>query len=241
MVLGTMGTILTMGAISHIANKHSKKAYPNFNKKIEKEMDAEFARYGIRGKNGELTEEDIRKIAARCNVPTNKNGILPEKGWLKCQNYVAQYLNNEEDWDYFKTSWEYAIGQQLEEHSKQLQHPSNKIIQEYQYNNKYFNDTNSKNCSWKAQTIVLELKHWYGIPKEEQLRRMKQLQNDTFWGLFCVEPPILRDNPHISNTYTEVWILYASKEHQQGTKYTENVFKNWYTQCCAKLGYDAML
>lgn len=241
MILEIIGTTLAMGAISSIADRHSKKAYPNLTEQDKRNMDAEFARYGIRGQIGELTEEKIRKIAARCNVPTNKNGILPEEGWLKCRNYVAQYLNSEEDWDYFKMSWEYAIGEQLKRRSEMLKDPSNKIIQEYERYAQYFNDTNDVNASWKAQTIVLEIKHWHGIPKEEQLKRMKQLQNETFWGLLCVEPPILRDNPRMLDMYTEVWILHAAESHVQGSRHTENVFKDWYTQCCAKLGYDAAL
>ena len=241
MVWGIIGTALAMGAISSIAERKSKKAYPNLTKQDERDMDAEFARYGIRGKEGDLNTEQILKIAARCNVPPNKNGILPELGWLKCQNYVSQYFNSEEDWSYFKSMWEYTVGEQLKNHSKLIKHPSNKIIQEYEHNKQYFNRTNTEDASWKAQTIVLQIKHWYGIPKEEQIRRMKQLQDETFWGLLCAEPPILRDNPSMPESYTEVWILYAADSHIQGSKYTNNVFKGWYKECCAKIGYDAAL
>ena len=70
---------------------------------------------------------------------------------------------------------------------------------------------------------------------------MQELQDQTYWGRLCVEPPILRVNPDVENSYTEVWVLYASNSHKQGSKHTNSVFKKWYTECCAKIGYDATL
>lgn len=239
MVLGgIIGTVIAMGAISGVADRHNKNAYPGLNKA---ELDAECARYGIRGRTGNFTETHIRKIAARNNVPCNKHGVLPENGWKECVRYVQQYVNSDTDLRDFEQAWYGLVETQMKQRSARLKDPNSKIMQQYKKHDQFFSSTDTPDARWKSKTIVLEIKHWHGMPKEEHLKRMHELQDQTFWGRLCKEKPILRDNPRMPDSYTETWILYAGSKHEQGSKYTESVFKDWYKECCASLGYDAAL
>lgn len=240
-MLGTIGLMLTMGAIASYADKDSRKAHPAVNdKKFRAKMDAEYARYGIKGQNGRFTETQINMIAARNNVRPNKYGVLPEDGWLKCQSYVFEYANCDEDIDDFKRAWYDTIEHQLKMQRKQISNPeNNKKVREYRTSEKYINGKLEE--IKRGPTIVLEFKHWHGIPKEEQLQRMKELQEKTIWGKICKEEPILRHNTSYEDTYKEVWIIKGMKHHKQESWSTQKFYKNLYSQCCAKIGYDAEL
>ena len=240
MVWGIIGTALAMGAISGLANKNGKKAYPKMTNQVSNNMDAEFARYGIKGQNGRFDTTKIKMIAARNNVATDKYGVLPEHGWKRCRSYVARYANSNQDILDFEQAWYDTIQTQLNIKRRKISNPKNKALKDYKRHNRYFNAP-SHRSEWQQKIIVLELKHWFGIPKEEQEKRMQELQDHTYWGQLCAEPPILRENPSIPGSYTEVWILHASNTHIQGSKHTNNVFKGWYKECCTKLGYEHQL
>ena len=239
MVLSTIGMLLAAGAIAAWADKDSKKAYPKLTTKVSNDMDAEFGRYGIKGQNGRFTDTKIKMIAARNGVRTNKNGVLPEEGWKKCRSYVAKYANCDQDILDFQDAWYRTVYNQMKAHGRTLQDPNSKLMKDYKSNARYFNAPSHKS-EWQQQTIVLEINHWHTIPEEEQIKRMNELQDQTYWGNLCVEPPILRNNPH-SHGHIEVWMLHASSDHKQGSSRTKRFFKNRYKECCAKLGYDAML
>lgn len=240
-MLGVIGTILAMGAIASYADKDSRRAYPAMDdKKTRAEIDAEFARYGIKGQDGKFTETKINIIAARNHVRPNKYGVLPENGWLKCQRYVFEYANCDEDIDDFKRAWYDTVEHQLEMQRKQISDPKlNKKVRDYHDSEKYVKRTLKQRET--GPTIVLEYKHWHGIPKEEQLQRMKELQEKTIWGQICKEKPILRHNSRYENTYKEVWIIKGKNNDRQESWGTKQYYKNLYTECCAKIGYNAEL
>ena len=75
-MFGVIGTILAMGAIAGYTDKDSRKAYPAMDeKKVRAAMDAECARYGIKGQNGKFTEQWINMIAA-INSKINANKLV---------------------------------------------------------------------------------------------------------------------------------------------------------------------
>lgn len=226
MILSTLGLFAAMGAIHAAACARDKEAAPylNFNK-----FDAENARNGIHGPLG-FTEDRIMKIAARCGVRT-QNKILPEEGYVRCAHYVQQYSNNERDYDSFKRAWIRTVENQIKRKQREAREKTNpKYKTAAKFNREYIR----KN----GPAIVLEYKHWHGMPKEEHLKRMKVLQNETFWGEICKEPPILRDNPRMPGSHTEVWIMNGLMQDEQGDWKTMRRFKNHYKLCCEKLGYE---
>lgn len=240
-MLGVIGVILTMGAIASYADKDARKAYPAMDeKKVRAKMDAECARYGIKGKNDEFTETWINMIAARNYVRPNKYGVLPEDGWIKCERYVVDYANCDEDIADFKRAWYDTIEHQLEMQREQISDSRlNKKVRDYYDSEKYVNRTLKQREN--GPTIVLELKHWHGIPKDEQLKRMKELQEKTIWGKICKEKPILRHNAKYEDTYKEIWIIKGKSNDKQESWGTQKYYKNLYTECCAKIGYNAEL
>lgn len=240
-MLGVIGTILAMGAINEAANISSRKAYPEMNnKKTRTDFDAECARYGIKGQGAKFTTQRINMIAARNHVSPNKYGVLPEDGWMKCRDYVMQYVNEPQDLSEFRNAWYDTVEHQLELQRLQISNPHlNRKVKEYYDSEKHIRST-MKNRE-NGPTIVLEYKHWHGISKGEQLQRMEELQKDTVWGEICAEPPILRDNPRFPNTYTEVWIIKGKKGEKPESYSTQYYYKNLYTKCCAKIGYNAEL
>ena len=240
-MLGIIGTVLAMGAISEYANQKNKKAYPKMSQsQVQNDMDAEFARYGIKGQNGRFTETKINMIAARNNVKPNKYGVLPEEGWKHCRRYVAGYANDDQDIIDFEKAWYDTVEHQLKVQRKKISNPNiNKKAKQYYESEKRIKRTMDDRKN--GPIIVLEYKHWHGIPKEEQLKRMEELQHQTIWGEICAEPPILRDNTRLPNCYNEVWIIHGKKNDKQGTFSTNNYYKDLYTKCCAKIGYNAEL
>lgn len=236
-MLGILGVALAMGAISGYANQEFKKAYPKMNHpQVKNDMDAEFARYGIKGKNGRFTETKINMIAARNNVQPNKYGVLPEEGWKHCRRYVVGYANSNQDIIDFEKAWYDAVEHQLKIQRKKI---SNKTTKKYCNAEKIVKKTMHQRKN--GPTVVIELKHWHGIPKEEQLKRMRELQKQTIWGKILHEPPILRDNPRFEGCYTEVWIINGTNLDTPGSWGTNKYYKDLYTKCCGKIGYEANL
>ena len=230
-LLSLLGVGATIATISTWADHKNHSAYKNFNKE---KFHQEVLRYGIKGKKGFFNTDDIKKIAAYHHIRPNKHGILPENGWEKCEQYVKTYANTPFDWGDFKREWKNTIKLQIKEKEQRLQDPNNASIKQYET---YKNMPKMTD----GEIMVLEYKHWHGIPKEEHLKRMNELYNNTFWGKMCAEPPILRDNPRFPNSHTEIWIMYCQKWHKPYSFNAKMSFKNWYKTCCAKLGYDAAL
>lgn len=229
-ILTTLGLLGAAAAINSTAKAHQKRAYPKLNKN---EFDAENARYGIRGSILGFTEERIMKIAARNSVVPNKHGILPENGWAQCIQYVEGYANSHSDVNDFKRAWKRTVQNQIKRKQSKTRNENNtqyEILQKHVITNMKQNR--------HGPTIVLELKHWHGISKEEHLMRMKELQNKTIWGTFCKEAPILRNNPRFPDAYTETWILIGDQSDKQDSYITINKFKQKYKICCKELGYE---
>lgn len=226
MILSTLGLLAAMGAIHATACALDKEAAPylNFNK-----FDAENARNGIRGPLG-FDEDQIMKIAARCSVRTH-NGILPEEGYVRCKEYVERYSNDVRDYDNFRRAWIRTVENQIKRKQREAREKTNSKYETAELFNKEYIKKN-------GPTIILEYKHWHGMPKEEHLKRMKALQTETFWGTICKEPPILRDNPKMPGSYTEIWIMNGLTQDEQGDWKTMRRFKNDYKLCCEKLGYE---
>ena len=227
LITSIIGLGLAMGAITSTAEALDKKHCPNLN---YTEFDAENARFGIRGQIG-FTEDRIMKIATRCGVKPNKVGILPENGWSRCKTYVERYSNEARDFSDFKKAWERTIQTQINNKQKRAKRTTNS---QYELEKDYVEHNLNKN----GTPIVLEYKHWHGMPKEEHLKRMNDLMENTFWGTLCKEPPILRDNPRMENSYVETWIMYPLPNQKQGKWSTMRSFKNKYKSCCEELGYE---
>lgn len=226
LITSIIGLGIAMGAINATAHAFDKEASPylNFSK-----FDAENARNGIRGVLG-FDEDQIMKIAARCSVRT-KNGVLPEAGYIKCKGYVERYSNSARDYDSFVRAWKRTVENQIKRKQKEARERNNPKYETAEtFNREYI----KKN----GPAIVLEYKHWHGMSKEEHLKRMKELQDHTFWGQICKEPPILRDNPRMPDSHTEVWIMNGLSKDEQGDWSTMRRFKNHYKLCCEKLGYE---
>lgn len=226
LITSIIGLGLAMGAINATAHAFDKEASPylNFSK-----FDAENARNGIRGPLG-FNEDRVMKIAARCSVRTH-NKILPEDGYVRCKGYIERYSNSSRDYDNFVRAWKRTVENQI----KRKQNEARKVTKSKyktaeKFNNEYIRDN--------GPAIVLEYKHWHGMPKEEHLKRMKALQDETFWGTICKEPPILRDNPKMPGSHAEVWIMNGLTQDIQGDWKTMRRFKNHYKLCCEKLGYE---
>ena len=226
-LLSLIGVGLSMAAIEGWANSKQKKAYPGLS---YSKFDAECARNGIRCPLG-FTKDQILKIAARNGVKPNKAGLLPENGWVECIYYVERYANSARDVESFKRAWRRTVENQIKEKQKVAR---NTVDPEYERIKRHI----EANYDQNGPAIVLEYKHWHGMPKEEHLKRMNALYNDTFWGSLCKEKPILRDNPRMEGSHTEVWIMNGHVTDDQDSLSTKRKFKNNYKLCCKQLGYE---
>ena len=225
-LLELIGAVLGASAIETAAKQSSKKANPRLN---EKQFDADCARYGIVGR-------DIMDVAARCGVKPNKYGVLPEEGYKQCLDYAAQYVNHPDDIELFKRDWLLTVEQQLKA-------KSDLMIRKYwdDYQHQYNGYLNNKEHWTSGPEIVLEFKHWHGLPKDQYLQRLEDIQTKTFWGELTIEPPILRNNPRFEDSFIEVWVMQGSKNDKQGSWLTNKFWESTYKCCCGVCGYDAML
>lgn len=225
-LLELLGIACGIGAVNSATKKSSIKANPQLD---VKQFDANCARYGIVGQN-------IVDVAARCGVKPNKYGVLPENGYKHCLKYVTQYVNHPNDIELFKRDWLLTVEQQLGA-------KSNLMIRKYwnDYQHQYNGYLNNKKYWTSGPEIVLEFKHWHGLPKDQYLQRLKDIQNKTFWGELTIEPPILRNNPRFKNSFIEVWVMQGDKNDKQGSLLTNKSWQSTYKCCCGVCGYDAML
>ena len=225
MVLSTIGVFVAAAAISAAADKSSKKANPQLN---NKEFDAKCAASGIH-------TAKIMDIAARCGVTPSKYGVLPEDGWKHCLEYVATYATKPDDIDNFKRDWRYVVERQLKGKSQQ-------IIDKYQksYQGQYDAFKKHKDVWLGGPLVVLEIKHWHGLPKDEHIQRMKDIQENTFWGELCIKDPILRHNPRFEDAHTETWVMRGTK-HETDNDWAIKQKRLLYKNCCGVCGYDPML
>ena len=232
-MLGLIGIGLAALGINQAAKKHGQKANPNLN--ITK-FDADCAEYGVATSSAGYTRQKILDIAARCGVRPNKYGVLPEDGWKHCLDYIGQYVNHPDDISNFERDWRIVVADQLKDKSSQLIQKHWKYYQ-HQYNG-YLNNKELWACGPK---IVLEFRHWHGLPKEEYLKRLEDIQTKTFWGELCLKPPVLRHNPRFKDSFIETWVVHGSKFDKQGSRITNNSWASLYEDCCGVCGYDAML
>ena len=124
-LLELLGIGFTIACISKYGEKQAKKAYPQMqDKKVKSDTDAEFARYGIKGKNNKFTDTKINMIAARCNVTPNKYGVLPQNGWKYCRSYVARYANSNQDILDFEQAWYTTVQHQLKMQQSEISNPN---------------------------------------------------------------------------------------------------------------------
>ena len=225
-LLELLGVALGAATISSATKQSSKKANPRLN---ESQFDADCARYSVIG-------QDIMDVAARCGVKPNKYGVLPEDGYKHCMKYVTQYVNHPDDIELFKRDWLLAVEQQLKAKSDLMirKHWDN-------YQHQYQGYLNNKDHWLGGPEIVLEYKHWHGLPKDQYLQRLEDIQTKTFWGELTIQPPILRNNPRFEDSFIEVWVMQGRKGHKQGSWLTNKLWESTYKDCCGVCGYDAML
>lgn len=225
-LLELLGVAAGAALINSSAKKHQQKANPNLDRN---KFDADCARHSVIG-------QDIMDVAARCGVKPNKYGVLPEDGYKHCLKYVAQYVNHPDDIELFKRDWLLAVKQQLGA-------KSNLMIRKYwnDYQHQYNGYLNNKEHWTSGPEIVLEYKHWHGLPKDQYLQRLKDIQTKTFWGELTIEPPILRNNPRFEDSFIEVWVMQGRKNNKQGDWLTNKFWQSTYKCCCGVCGYDAML
>lgn len=224
-LLELLGVASSAAAINKWAKKSGMKAYPKLDKA---KFDAENAKYGIA--HDGFTYEKICMIAARCGI-IPKTGVFHENGWKHCIHYVSQYIDDPSDLDAFEEGWRNARQIQLDHKSSEIH---NKYERSYQ--------AKCNDDRWgKGDEIVLELKHWHGLPKDQYLERMDRLYNDTILGELCTTKPILRNNPRFENSFIEVWCILGQPGFKQGNYLTIQMVKSLYRDCCAHLGYDARI
>lgn len=232
-LLELIGVALGAALINSVAEQHGKKANPNLN---ETRFDADNARYGVATSSAGFTYQKIMDIAARCGVRPNRHGVLPEEGWKRCLKYVETYMNDPNDLLNFERDWKMAVASQLKEKSA-------KMIEKHWegYQHQYKGYLEHKEFWTSGPKIVLEFKHWHGLPKEEHLKRLENIKTKTFWGELALQDPILRKNPRVDNSFIEVWVMQGDKHDKQGDWLTNNHFKCLYSDCCGVCGYDPML
>ena len=232
-LLSLLGVALGAAAINSAAKQHGKKTNPKLN---TTKFDADSARYGVATSSAGFTRQKIIDIAARCGVQSNKYGVLPEDGWKHCIKYVSNYINDPQDIANFERDWKITVASQLEDRSEQT-------IKKYwdDYQRQYKKYLKNKEYWTTGPIVTLQFKHWHGLPKDQYLKRLENIQTKTFWGELVHTPPILRNNPNFKNSFIEVWVMKGSKGDTQGSYLTNNRMKLLYKRCCGVCGYDAML
>ena len=233
MVLDLIGALIGAKAINDVGKKYSQKANPNLN---DKKFDADCAEYGVATSSAGYTQQKIMDIAARCGVRPNKYGVLPENGWKHCLDYIAEYVNHPDDISNFERDWRIVVARQLDDKSAKL------IEEKWPYYQTSYNGYLENKEFWTSgPKIVLRFKHWHGLPKDEYLKRLEDIQTKTFWGELVLKPPVLRNNPRFEDSFTETWVMQGCKTDELGRGLTHNAWRTLYKTCMGVCGYDAML
>lgn len=233
MVLGFIGVLVSAALLSSLAEQKGKKANPRLN---ATRFDADNARYGVSTSSVGFTRQKIMDIAARCGVKPNKYGMLPEDGWKRCLKYVEHYINDSEDIVNFERDWRMTV-------ADQLQDKSSKMIKKHwkDYQTQYKGYLEHKEYWTCGPAMTLEFRHWHGLLKDEYLKRLDDLQNNTFWGELVLQDPILRKNSRFEDSFIEVWVIQGGRNDSQDRYITKNMKTNLYIDCLGVCGYDAML
>lgn len=232
-LLSLLGVAVGAKLVNSAAKQHGKKANPKLN---TTKFDADNAQYGVATSSAGFTRQKIMDIAARCGVRPNKYGVLPENGWKHCIKYISNYINDPQDIANFERDWRMTVADQLKNKSSILieKHWDN-------YQHQYNGYLKHKKHWTSGPTIVLRLKHWHGLPKDQYIKRLKDIQTKTFWGELAIKDPVLRNNPRFEDSFIEVWTMQGGRHDHQGDWLTNNKFKTLYKDCCGVCGYNAML
>lgn len=230
-----LGAAFLVGAAASVIERDGQRdrgAFPDMNKKeVQQAFDDENAEYGIMHN---MNEEKIRKIAARCRVRPDKDGILPLHGYEKCEPYVNKYLNSSKDLSNFRHAWRDCVRRKKNARKAYL---NKRSYGDKRYKN-YEKILKEHNYYEDGDDITLEI-NIYNLSKDEHLKRMRELQNRTILGDIVRKPPILRDNPRIYGEYTQFWFLRGSTdEFYRRPDLARDEARDIYRVCCQKLGYD---
>lgn len=222
-LLGALGLIGATAALSELGNANSRRAYPGLD---EKKFDEECSRYGVMHKN---TTTQIMKIAARCKVVTDKNGILPKDGYYDCLKYVERYCLDPDDVDLFISAWEQTINIQEKRRSEE-------IIEKNEEGYKRIKNQVLDHINTTGPEIVLEYEHWFDLRPEEYKERLMRLYTETYLGDIAIQKPILRNTGGTYRPYIETWVLRGKEIENEFI--SKNSLKAIYATCCKKLGFE---
>ena len=224
-LLGLIGTGVAAALINTAADQSGKKAYKNLD---DKAFDDECSRYGVMYKN---KESQILKVAARCRVKTDKNGILPRNGYYDCLDYVNKYSLSPDEEEKFISAWKQVIGFQEMRHR-------NKIITDNARDYRRVKADMLKNhMDLDAPEFVLTYEHWFDLRPEEYKERLERLYTETVLGDIAVEKPILRNTGRVYMPYHETWVL-RGENNDDSEWIQKSILKATYSICCKELGWE---
>lgn len=234
-LLELLGVAAGAALVNSAAKKHQQKANPKLNRQ---KFDNDNAEYGIATSSLGYTEQKILDIAARCGVRPNKYGVLPENGWEHCLKYVSEYVNDPKDISNFERDWKNTVGEQLKRKAEKLKDDSSAY---YERAYRLWHHEGYCDKADPNNKIIIKIKHWRGMPKEEHLKRMNNLYENTLLKDKSVKPPILRNDPRAKDGHIEVWVLKGYPWDKPTSWLSQNSCRTLYEGCCKHLGYDPML
>ncbi|RAP50205.1 MAG: hypothetical protein BZ138_06920 [Methanosphaera sp. rholeuAM270] len=226
---------------------YEQQAYPGID---DEEFDKENAMNGVAYG---LNDERIRMFAARFGVRYKdaEFKILPELNHhqdRRISEYVEKYALHQDDINTFYNAWN-DYNKKMEKRKIEIRVERNKS--RYQNRKEKYEEIKKEGIHiWVKSKInpdgsitpshhekkyydipqVLEFYQWPDINKEECLKRMKKIKEETYLKEIVVGKPILRGNNGLGWHMT--WQIKAP---------SENTAKREYEACCSKFGWDTKI
>ena len=179
---------------------------------------------------------EFENIIQMCDIK-RKDGVLPKDGWKRCDDFILCNFTNNTEEDLYIFNKHYN-----EVRTRELNNKKADINNEYKITAEIINNYNK----YLTDTSRWEVRHWWGLTRQEHEKRIEKLYNNTVWKELVTSKAKLIPDPINTAFYMEIWNIKHIPKNNASKYAKRNDFaifesltfkgiQNIYSLCCKEI------